>query len=140
MKKSTDDILESLKSKESLDEFLKENEGEFVFDTLKDWIEFYLITKKLNKSDVIAASGIGREYGYQIINGTRNPSRDKLIMLCFGLRLTLEQTQNLLKYAGFGELYSKNLRDAVILFGLTHGFSIIDLNIILVDKGLEELK
>ena len=140
MKKSTDDILKSLKSKDSLDDFLKENESEFDFDSLCDYIEYHLITNKLSKADVIAASGIGREYGYQIINGTRKPSRDKLIMLCFGLRLTLEQTQRLLRYAGFGELYPKNRRDAVISYGLTHGYSIIDMNISLVDHNLDELK
>ena len=140
MAKRTDDITEILKSSESLDDFLKENEGEFVFDKLSDWFEYYLITKKLEKAQVIADSGISREYAYQILKGEKNPSRDKLIMLCFGLQLNLEQTRRLLRYAGFGELYNKKLRDAIIMFGLSHGYDIRRVNEDLYDRGEEILK
>lgn len=60
-------------------------------------------------------------------------------MLCFGLGLTVEETQQLLKITGYPQLYGKNERDNVILFGLTRKLSIIDINNILYDLNLDIL-
>jgi transcriptional regulator with XRE-family HTH domain len=65
---------------------------------------------------VIKRSGIERTYGHQLFNGTRNPSRDKVIQLAFGLELDVDGTQNLLKAAHMNSLYPKIKRDAVILY------------------------
>ena len=140
MKKTTNELLKSLKSKPSVDEFLNENSGELIFDTLPDWIEFHMIKKNLNKADVVRASNISRTYAYQIINGDKKPSRDKLVMLCFGLRLTLDETQNILKRNGYSELYPRDLRDSIIIFGILHGKSVVDLNIILAEKNVAILE
>ena len=135
MKKTTGDLLKSLKSKATVDEYLTENSNELIFDTLPDWIEFHMIKKKLDKADVVRASNITRTYAYQIINGDKKPSRDKLIMLCFGLRLTLDETQQILRRTGYSELYPRDLRDSIIIFALLHGYSVVDLNILLAEKN-----
>lgn len=135
MKKTTGDLLKSLKSKATVDDYLTENSNELIFDTLPDWIEFHMIKKKLDKADVVRASNITRTYAYQIINGDKKPSRDKLIMLCFGLRLTLDETQQILRRTGYSELYPRDLRDSIIIFALLHGYSVVDLNILLAEKN-----
>lgn len=140
MKKSTDELLKSLKSKPTLDEFLNENEGELLFDTLTDWIEYHIIKKGLNKADVVRESNLARTYAYQIINGVKKPSRDKLIMLCFGLHLSLDETQHLLKRNGYSELYPRDLRDSIIIFCILHGYKLIDANIMLEEKGMKILE
>ena len=49
-------------------------------------ISFYMKQKGLKKEDVVSRSMLGN-YAYYIISGKKtNPSRDKMIMLCFGLR------------------------------------------------------
>ena len=40
-----------------------------------------------------------RNYAYQLFNGTRKPSRDKVIQLAFGFGLSVDDTQELLKVA-----------------------------------------
>jgi len=69
----------------------------------------------LTVSESIRRSGVDRTYGYQLFNGTRQPSRDKLLQLAFGLGLTVEETQQMLKTARKPLLYPLILRDAAIL-------------------------
>ena len=60
--------------------------------------------------------------------GRRNPSRSRLICLCFGLSATLEETQTLLKQCGYAQLYARDRRDAIILYGIVNGMSLFDVN------------
>ena len=56
------------------------------------------------------------------------PSRDRTICLCFGLSATLEETQELLKRNGFAQLYVRNRRDAIIIYGLSHSMELAEIN------------
>lgn len=67
-------------------------------------------------------------YLYQIFSGERTPSRDRTICICYGLSATLEETQDLLKRSGFAELYVKNRRDAIIIYGLVHKIDLNEIN------------
>lgn len=69
---------------------------------------------------VIQRAQIERSYGHQLFNGTRRPSRDKVIQLAFGFGLDLRQTQELLKIAGQGPLVPQVKRDAAILYCVLH--------------------
>ena len=75
---------------------------------------------------VIKKSQIDRTYGHQIFNGTRIPSRDKLIQLAFGFGLSLDETQTLLKKAGKSTLYAKVKRDAACIYGLSHDMNMME--------------
>lgn len=140
MKKSTDDLLKSLKSKRSLDEFFRENSSELLFDSLPKLIEFYMNQKGLEKKDVVRRSMLSSSYAYNIINGDRkNPDRDKLIMLCFGLELTEKEANVLLKKCSQAEMYPRNGRDDVLIFALDHKLSVIEANNLLDDYGFDLL-
>ena len=78
-------------------------------------------------------------YLHQLFSGRRNPSRDKLICLSFGLGLQLEDAQELLRRSGYAELYAKDKRDAIMTFGLTHGKSLNEVNDDLFDNNVETL-
>lgn len=75
---------------------------------------------------VIKAASIDRTYGHQIFNGTRRPSRDKLLQLAFGFGLKVEETQRLLRLAEKNPLYPKIKRDAAILHSLAEGKSLME--------------
>ncbi|MEA4845891.1 MAG: hypothetical protein VB106_01530 [Clostridiaceae bacterium] len=64
---------------------------------------------------IIRRAAIDRTYGHQIFNGTRKPSRDKVIQLAFGFGLDVDGAQELLKLARHTALYPRIKRDAVIL-------------------------
>lgn len=139
MKKSTDELLKSLRSKHDIEDFFKENASELIFDTLSDMIVFYMKSKNLKKSEVVRRSMLGN-YAYNIINGDRkNPERDKLIMLCFGLTLTADEANRLLKMSSNGELYVRNPRDLVLIYALDRRKSVLDANTMLEEMGLDVL-
>ena len=51
-----------------------------------------------------------------------------LQLLAVGLQATLAETQELLKQCGMAQLYPKNRRDAIILYGLTNGMDLFAVN------------
>ena len=95
--------------------------------------------KNLKKADVIAKSGVETHYAYQILSGTKTPTRDKVLMLCIGMQLTVEEVQQLLKITGYPQLFGKSARDNAILFGITKKIGVIEINNLLYELGLELL-
>lgn len=140
MKKSTDELLNILKSKNNLDDYFKENLDQLQYTTLPQMLESILQSKNMSKSEALNNSMIEKHYGYQIFKGVKTPSRDKLIMLCIGIGADLTQTGRLLNSIKAAPLYAKDGRDAVIMFGLLHKLSIIDINFMLYDRGFDVLE
>lgn len=130
MKKSTEELLKILKSS-SLDAYLSDNAGELIENPICNYLDAVMEEKGLKKADVIRKSNIQTNYAYQIFSGLKIPSRDKLIALCFGMELSLPETQTLLKYAGYAPLYPRNKRDSVIIDSLEKHEDVITCNIIL---------
>ncbi|HAX83970.1 MAG TPA: hypothetical protein DCY15_05755 [Ruminococcaceae bacterium] len=137
MKKSTVQLLEMLKKCNSLNEYIKENESEFSTGKPCDRLNEEIGKRNLSKAEVIRNSGIERHYAYQILSGAKTPSRDKVLMFCFGLKMSAEETQHLLLECSVPLLYAKNKRDNVILFALENKLSIIELNELLYELGLD---
>ncbi|MCM1309232.1 MAG: XRE family transcriptional regulator, partial [Butyrivibrio sp.] len=85
---------------------------------------------------VINAADIDRTYGHQIFNGTRNPSRDKVIQLAFGFGLNVEETQGLLRAAGKSALYPRIKRDAAIIFAISKKMPLTETQIFLTSLDI----
>ena len=103
---------------------------------------FHLYLKSLcNKHGVlpayiIAKSGVERTFGHQIFNGTRKPSRDKVLLLAFGFEMKYMETQELLKAANKRPLHPRVKRDAVIIYALENNCVINDAQMTLDDLSL----
>lgn len=137
--KKTEDLLESLRSSTHLNETLTSEEGEFVVQPLHEALAALLAEKGLTRNQVIRNSLLNVIYGYQIFSGTKTPSRNKLLALAFGMHLTYEETDCLLKQQGYPRLYPRRGRDAVIIYGLMHRLPLIDVNTMLYENDLETL-
>ena len=94
--------------------------------------------KGVSISAVSKNSGVG-EYVYKIFRGERTPSRDILIAIAFGMNLSLEETQLLLRISKFAVLDSRNKRDSVIIFSLTHGFTVFQTDDILEEQNISTI-
>ena len=138
MKKSTEELLNILKNS-SLYTYLKNNNGELIENPIFVYLTAIIDERNLSKAEVIRNSYIQTNYAYQIFSGLKVPSRDKLISLCFGLSLSIDEAQTLLKYAGYAQLYPRVKRDSVIISALENGKSVIDCNIILDELNLSPL-
>ena len=142
MKKSTDDLMNILKQAPSVDDYFDQNDDEIFFGSLSEMIDYFLARKNLTKADVVNGSGINKGYCYEIMSGksTKNISRDKVIMLCFGLKLTVDEAQQLLKKSGYAPLYARDTRDSIIVFSLENRINIVSTNIKLGEYNLEILE
>ena len=96
--------------------------------TLPEYLALQLKQKHLRRADVVRGSHLDRTYVYQIFSGKKVPSRDKLLAIAFGLQLSAEETQKMLKLSGNLDLYVRDKRDAAILFAIQHGRSIDNAN------------
>lgn len=141
MKKTTTQLLDILKQKKDYSDFLSEEVGEMIFSSMSEYLELLINEKGLKKSDIIRDGNIDRNYAYQIFNGTKlNPSRNKILMIAFGMHLNIEETRKLLKICELSDLYPRSPRDGAILFCLHRNTSLVDTNEMLSDLGLEILE
>lgn len=137
--KTTTDLQTELISSPDLERFLSENQDNFYNMTFADSLMALFEQKGLSKSTLAKKAGISSVYLYQIFAGERNPSRNRILCLCFGLSATIEETQELLKHSGYAQLYAKNKRDAIIIFGITHGLTLDEVDDRLFAEGEETL-
>lgn len=132
-------MLEELKACNEFEKFYDENKEYTVDLTLAQYIERLIKEKGLSKAEVIKNAEMSEVYAYQIMSGLRIPDRKKLLCLAFGMKLNLEETQQLLKCTGYAQLYVKNTFDCIVIYGLCNGFTVPDVNEKLYDFGLETL-
>lgn len=76
---------------------------------------------------------------HDFLKGTKNLSRDKLIIVCIVLKLNLQESRNILKRLIQADFYPKNERDFEIMCGIRQGKGLDDINEILLIKGLTSL-
>ena len=137
--KSTDELRHEIRTATDMEDYLEKNRTHMLKESLADHLHMLLAQKNLRRADVIQGSLLGRAYVYRIFAGDKIPSRDKLIALSFGMRLSEEETQKMLKLSGNRELYARDGRDALILFALMNHMTIMDANEMLLDHGFAVL-
>lgn len=139
MKKDTAKIVEELGLCDDFKTFYDENRDYMVTSTLVEMLGSLQQKKGLRKSDIIRRAEISEVYAYQIFSGNRHPERKKLLCMAIGLTLNLEETQNLLKCAGYAPLYVKLPFDSVVMYGICKQMSVIEINEMLFHNNLETL-
>ncbi len=137
---STEELLQFLKSTSTIEGFFNRYEDEIPTLSVTDYLAALMERHRLSKRDVLRAANMERSIGYQIFNGYRNPSRDALMCIAFGMQLSLCETQHLLKVAQRGELYPKNRRDAAVIYCIEHRLDLIQTEILLDGIGEDLLE
>lgn len=139
MAKDTSEIVKELGLSQDFQTFYNENKEHMVFADLTELLKELLERKGLKKSHVIKNAELSEVYGYQIFSGVRVPERKKLICLAIGMGLNIDEVQQLLKCAGYTQLYVKKPFDSVILYGFYKGLSVVEINELLYKYDLETL-
>ena len=137
--KDTGELLSILGNTENWEEYRKENEESFRSTTVAEELLRLCREKGMSKAELAKNSGISDVYLYQILRGTRTPSRDRMICMCMGLKLSEPESQRLLRACGFAPLYVRQERDAVILHAMMHGTDLQTLNEELYEQEKEPL-
>lgn len=137
--KTTDELNHEIKAATDIEDYLTKNTQNMLTCSLPEHLHMLLAKKGIDRTDVVRDSLLDRVYVYQIFSGRKKPSRDKLIALAFGLHLSDDETQKMLKLSGNKELYSRVERDALILFSLHQKKSIFETNELLSDHNFTPL-
>ncbi len=124
----TEELYHEIKNATDPEDFLAKNSSQMLRHNLSEHLRVLLSQKNMTRAEVVRGSLLDRSYVYQIFSGEKTPSRDTLIALSFGLRLTDSETQKMLKLSGNRELYARDKRDALILFAITHGQTLMQAN------------
>lgn len=118
-----------LTSTASFDAYLRANEPFFSEQGVAELLTQLLYkAKDLTKAELARRSGISEVYLHQVFAGRRIPSRDRLLCICIGLSLTLEETQRMLTQGSYALLYPRTKRDAIISYGLVHQLPLQEIN------------
>ena len=125
-RKLTADLLEQLLASSSVESYLDETpEAKNESQTLAQYLNELLEARPgLKKADVIRASGLNGTVVYDVFAGKiTNPSRDRALMLAFGMGASLRETQRILRLDNVPELRCKDRRDAAIIWCLEKGLT-----------------
>lgn len=137
--KTTDELNHEIRSATDIEDYLTENKENMLRKSLSEHLDMLLKQRNITRADVVRGSMLDRAYVYQIFSGEKTPSRDKLIAIAFGLSLSDEETQKMLKLSGNRELYPRDERDALILFSLQRKNTIWETNELLFSHNLTVL-
>lgn len=137
--KTTDELNHEIKTATDIEDYLSENKEHMLTHCLSDHLNMLLSQKKMSRADVVRGSLLDRAYVYQIFSGEKTPSRDKLVAIAFGLSLSEEESQKMLKLSGYRELYARDGRDALILFALQRKKTIFEINELLFNHDFPVL-
>ena len=124
---------------EEIYRFLTENDASFRDVPLQEAIQRIFDEKGMSKAQLAKQSGISEVYLHQLFSGRRFPSRSRLLCLCFGLGATVDEAQSLLQQARHAPLYSRDRRDAIIIFALSHHMTLFEVNDKLFTENLDTL-
>ena len=122
----TNELLEELLSSPDPAKFASKNK--ITHRNLPDYLQQLLDEKGLSRPKVVAEAGLNATYGYEVFMGRKRPSREKVLPLIFAMNCTLQEANRMLQAAGVNELYVKNRSDAIIIFCIDRGYTLMHAN------------
>ena len=127
MAKNTNDLLDQLADNNcSIDDYLEENREDMI-----------VLASKCN---IINKADFNYCYFYDIVNGRKIASRDKVIRLILSMRLTTDDCQEALRISGRSALYPKVQRDALLIYGIENRYTVDETNQLLSAHGEDTLR
>lgn len=135
--KNTDYLLNQIKESASIYSYLEKNSSQLNYPQPGDYLLSLIDRKKIKKKEIINYSNLSRSSFFAILSNQRKPTRDKLLAICLTIGASLEETNNLLKYAFHNPLYPRDLRDSVIIFCINNRHNLIQTNAYLYELNID---
>ena len=136
---STDELTNGILRTRDFKRYLNNHADSLQEQTLQDHLERLLQEKGMKRADVIQRANLDRAFGYQIFDGRKSPSRDKVIQLAFGFGLNYEETCELLRVARKTALYARIKREAILIYAIGHNLSVMETQYMLMEAELPPL-
>ncbi len=136
MGKSNEELVQELSAGcISLDAFFTTNATELVNEEIPVFWKTLVKKSGMSKTDIINRADFNYGYFFDIINGRKMPSRDKLIRITVAMQCTVDECQSALRISGKSALYPRVRRDSIIIYALAHCLSVSHLNELLLRFG-----
>lgn len=103
--------------------------------TFPEYLNELMHARGVTASKLISAAQIQRNYGYQILDGRRSPSRDKVISLCLALKLELPETQRALTAHKKRTALFQKQTDSILILHFGKKLSVIVTNVLLEEMN-----
>ena len=133
----TKKVEQIIMSAAEFDEVLDKTEGKLIKATIEKYFDDLLERKNIQKKELFARAKINPNIGYQLLRGTRkSKNRDTYLKIAIEAGLSLDETQTMLKLLNAGAIYPVIERDAVVFYGMTHGYSLARIQALLEERGL----
>lgn len=134
-------VLKQIHTAKEEENYIKKYVNRQADKNFREYLQEHIVSNQLSVAEVMNNSRINKNYGYNIINGTRkNPGRDKVIALCIGAGMDFEQIQEALYLSNLPTLDPRDERDVRIAVAVNnHVIDVLKLNILLEDKGVAPL-
>lgn len=134
-------VLANLQDEKALDDYIEREE----MNDMKKFADYFFSIKSVQdkkQAQIIEDSGVSRKYGYEILSYTckKKPGRDRIIALMIAGGLNIDEVQRGLEIANLNMLYSRDRRDAIIIFGINHKKNVMEINTLLDDRGFDALE
>jgi hypothetical protein len=139
---SLEEALEQVRPDE-LETFFRRNEAALLQSEkpFAVYMRSMLKKKEILQQSLFRAADIPEKYGYRLTSEERHTmSRDLILRLCLAAGFTLKETQRALRLARQEELYARLKRDAVLIVGINEKMKVDDVNSLLKQYGVAELK
>lgn len=91
---------------------------------LSDFLLRKINEKHLDINTTARKMAISYEIFEQILNSIIKPNRDQLLQIAIAMKLSIVETQVILKMVRAGALYKQNLRDKAIAYSIQNKFSL----------------
>jgi len=121
MSKNTTELvqeLEQAKTTQEFKEFLQRNDTEMHRASFGDCVLKLCARYEVTPSSLQPQIAISKSQFYNLLNGTRNPSKESVIKIAFGLKVTHSELNELLQASAYHALDPREKEDAIIIFGI----------------------
>lgn len=133
---STTELIKFLKEAKTLDQAIGEIHPSI---SLTDHLRALLERSGMSVKNLSGRLLASRIFIYQILEGDRKPSRDMLLRIALVFRLSLDETQRLLKIAQRSALYPRIRRESVVIFALQRNYTLDEADAALRYSGEQPL-
>lgn len=141
MRKSTGELLFELQNNAcELEQYFENNRTAFLQQDIHAFWERMIEKTGCSKSNIINRSDFSYCYFYDVINGRKIPSRDKIVRLALAMGLSMEDCQVALTISGKSRLYPRVRRDCILIYALENRLSFFQLSELLTQYGEAELQ
>lgn len=141
MEKSTRELEHELQKADSLQDFTRKNAPELVVPDAREYLLKLVAERGISKPELVRESLLERTYGAHLLatGSKRHLTREKLLLFALAGKLTLDETQQLLKYGREGALYVRDKRDQALIYAFKEQMDVAGTQELLTQLGLKQL-